>query len=310
MGETMAGPFTHWMVAEEATKSLEPGQLRTLMENNLNYLLLGAVSPDLPYLSLGSSDWANRFHWTNTNGIPNAFLRTLALEGIETYDNNVIFSWCMGYVSHMVADAVIHPIVEAIVGKLPENKSEHLECEMTQDSLLFYNLKKQEINGAEYTELIESCRSSEGFFLLMETWQKFIQAVYSNVDSLHTRDWFSNYVNQMDVADGGRLTALSRHNLGLDDYIYKTHSEIINEHPEKYIKYYDKIKMPNEQPGNFMADGFTAAVKNVNIIWQGIYSGLTSKQETTNYVKNWNLDTGEDQGSPKKNRTFWDTMHA
>ncbi len=312
----MAGPFTHWMIAEEALKLISSDPLGEILGGNQNFLLLGAASPDLPYLSIGSADWADRFHGVKTssaaqdekptNAIPNAFLEYF--NGKDGLDDDLIaplFSWTMGYVSHMVADATIHPIVEAISGKLPEGKDKHTACEMTQDSLVFFQLKNQEITIAEYSESIESCRGGRGFFLLMETWRDFIQAIYKEVDTLHPRDWFSNYVNGMDVAEGGRIAALSSHYRSVEKWFYRSAREIISDHPQGYSKYFNEIKLPSGGRGHFMKDGFYPSVANVVTLWRQIFLAMQPNQDYRQWVKNWNLDTGVDQDSPSGVRTYW-----
>lgn len=53
-----------------------------------------------------------------------------------------ILTWLFGYVSHLIADETIHPIVEAIVGPYKDNSTKHRIGEMTQDSLVYSSDKQ------------------------------------------------------------------------------------------------------------------------------------------------------------------------
>jgi hypothetical protein len=66
-GLNMAGAFTHMAIAEEAIKSFSVDQaLGKLLRENRNYLTLGSVSPDIPYLAhlaLEGANWADIMHY-------------------------------------------------------------------------------------------------------------------------------------------------------------------------------------------------------------------------------------------------------
>ncbi|MDD3473368.1 MAG: zinc dependent phospholipase C family protein, partial [Syntrophaceae bacterium] len=91
----------------------------------------------LPYLSLktGTVNWADLMHYETTNGIVlhgYADIKNTWVEGPLRPTDERILAWLFGYASHLIADATIHPIVEAIVGPYEENSKEHQLCETTQ----------------------------------------------------------------------------------------------------------------------------------------------------------------------------------
>jgi hypothetical protein len=135
----MAGTFTHWMVVEQALDQY--GKLGrnhryfpTIMGLN-HYVCLGAVGPDYPYLTdllekyLNVHSWADRMHYEKTGEFARFGVeRLLTLTG-DAFD--VCLAWLSGYVSHLITDEVIHPVVQAIVGPYIFNADDHRHCEMT-----------------------------------------------------------------------------------------------------------------------------------------------------------------------------------
>ncbi len=176
----MAGPFTHFMIVDVAKRKrtdLGP-KLHRLLSRHSEFLYLGSVSPDLPYLSfqIGSVNWADLMHYENTNGIVlsghNEIRQSWSPDGISE-TNERILAWLFGYASHLIAGATIHPIVEAIVAPYESNAEEHRLCEMTQDSLVFYKRRNAEIPYSEFSSVIKHCKEYEDDFkALMDFWQE------------------------------------------------------------------------------------------------------------------------------------------
>ena len=67
----MAGTFTHFMVCKEgiSREAVIGPELWQLLNNHSQFVYLGAVSPDLPYLSFktGVTNWADAMHYEKTN---------------------------------------------------------------------------------------------------------------------------------------------------------------------------------------------------------------------------------------------------
>ncbi len=145
----MPGPFTHIAICQSGmSQQDEPlgEELTQLLEGYCQFVFWGAVSPDLPYLSidLDGRAWCDALH--DPNNRSQTKTNSLVISGFEalrhtwphrTPADEIKYAWLMGYVSHMVADATIHPIVQAIVGPYEGNETAHRICEMTMDSLIF-----------------------------------------------------------------------------------------------------------------------------------------------------------------------------
>ena len=146
----MAGAFTHFIICDVAKRkqAIADSELKRLLNKHSEFLFLGAASPDLPYLSFqtGSLNWADLMHYEKTNGIAiNGHNELRNIWPAKQISDEINFIWLMGFVSHLIADATIHPIIQAIVGPYGQHKEEHRICEMTQDSLVYNKRKNTDI---------------------------------------------------------------------------------------------------------------------------------------------------------------------
>jgi hypothetical protein len=305
----MPGPFTHLMIVDEA-KSREEA-LGTALWQFLNkyyrFLYLGAESPDLPYLSLGGKEWADAMHYRKTNSLViSGFEALRQVWSYKTPADEIQCAWLLGYVSHMVADAVIHPIVNAIVGPYEKNKTEHRICELTMDSLIFQAKKHIDITYAEFSDALKFCKDAAHFPELLEFWRTQLQSNYPEINDVpDPLFWFETYTKAIDAVEGGStVTAFFRHLGAGGNYVYLTSEEIINEHSEDWRKYYLEVKLP-QGTGTFLSDGFEKAVANLVRIWRGLFDGLSGAGlQVSQLVKNWDLDTGGDSDVLGV-KTFW-----
>lgn len=308
----MAGAFTHFILCDIAKRrrSSIGIDLWRLFNKYSEFLFLGAASPDLPYLSFqtGHVNWADVMHHEKTNGVVITGHKALkAVWHSRKPSDEVKFVWLMGYVSHLVTDATIHPIVQATIGPYEQNKEQHRICEMTQDSLIFNEYKNGDIQYAEFSSILEFCGESQHFHELMEFWKtQMIENYHNKNEEPHPPFWFKTYTNAIDLAEGdSEIIALFRH-IGIGkNYIYKTKADIATNYKEDYKRFYSEVKLPYGTVSSFKKDGFERAVKNVIDAWNSLYSGLTSDLVVSTVIKNWGLDTGIDMDSPYHEVTYW-----
>jgi hypothetical protein len=306
----MPGPFTHLTIVDEA-RSREDAlgtELWQFLNKYYRFLYIGAESPDLPYLCPGGKDWADAMHYRKTNGLVISGFDALRYRWpVKTPADEIKCTWLLGYVSHMVADAAIHPIVNAIVGPYEEHKTEHRICELTMDSLIFREKKHYDITYAEYSDAIKFCKDSPHFQELMEFWRTQLLSNYPEInDEVREILWFTMYADAIDAVEGGsELAAFFRHLGAGGKYIYLTSDEIMNEHPVDYRKYFLEVQLPGGSTGTFIADGFEKTVSTLVKIWKGLYMGLLGAGlQVSQWVRNWNLDTGGDTDN-NGIITFW-----
>jgi hypothetical protein len=312
----MAGTFTHFMICQEAKswkeRSKLDGELWRLLNKHSEFLFLGAVSPDLPYLSFktGKINWADVMHYEKTNGIAmsgHAAIKNAWPLQDEAEEIKVI--WFLGFVSHLVIDATIHPIVQAIVGPYsnPANHEPHRICEMTEDSLIFNEIEKEDIHYSRFIEILKFCKESAHFDDVMAFWTQQLRSNYSEKNEEPDPPlWVSTYTEAIDVAGGdSALVALFRHIGTVENYIYETKEQIMTEHPDRQERFYAQIKLPSGKTGDFWTDGFQRAMANVQSVWDTLYLGFSSNIVVAEIVKDWNLDTGVDQNSPEGTVTYF-----
>jgi Zinc dependent phospholipase C len=309
----MAGTFTHFLVCDVAKRqrSIIGVELWKLLNKYSEFLFIGSVGPDLPYLSFktGKVNWADVMHYERTNSIAISGYEKLAEAwASKTSLDETNLVWLLGFISHLIIDATIHPVVQAIVGPYEQNKEEHRICEMTEDALSFYNYKKTDLVYAEFSSILRLCGKSENFDNVMEFWKE--QAINNYLDKKeepHPSLWFDTYLEAIDVAEGGSdFVGIFRH-LGIgSNYIYHPKDEIKNTYPDYYNKYFLNAKLPTGLTGDFTKVVFDYAVNNVADAWSKLFNGLTQGTfSTSSIIKNWNLDTGVDMDSPVHEITYW-----
>lgn len=306
----MAGAFTHFIISNlaKSKRSILGRDLWQLLNRHYQFLFLGSASPDLPYLSLktGSVNWADVMHYEKTNSIVKDGHEKIKINwNVKTPTDEAKFVWLMGYVSHLVADATIHPVVEAIVGKYEEHKEDHRLCEMTQDSLIYNTIMKTDIRYSEFSEMLKFCRESEHFDKLMDFWKALVLNNYrEKAEDPHLALWFTTYAEAIDTAEGGsELVALFRHIGIAEKYIYRTREEIEKDYSQDYVRYFREVKLPTGSNGNFQKYAFEKAVANVTDAWKKLYEGLKAEIIVAQVIRNWNLDTGIDMDTNIK--TYW-----
>lgn len=334
----MAGAFTHFMVCKEALKAI-PAAIKRLVQGVRPNLYVGAVSPDIPYLAVtqaaSSLSCADYMHYKRTNRIAIEAVRELHahLSATSTI-NKSNAAWLLGYISHLVADATIHPIVQEIVGTYEENKTEHMRCEMVQDAFVFKQLIGREITDSGFIDSYLKPIDNQvlyfwrdlfyrAYFPQFQEARKTRSAGSALRPKLTTRDidgrrfrieflemsirpdqWLGWYRTLLRSSASGNFKNLTRQ-IGIGKSLsYPTTKEILRECPDQHERYFEKVKLPfREKKSRFMVAGFARTVRNVLKAWEVTWKGIKDGQDISSYIKDWNLDTGEDQSSGEI--TFW-----
>jgi hypothetical protein len=309
----MAGAFTHLVVSSFAKreKKVLGRELWQTLNRHYRFVYLGSVSPDLPYLSFrtGSINWADVMHYEKTNSIvKSGHSRIKDIWPDKSEIDEIKLAWLLGYASHMITDATIHPIVQAIVGPYKDNPKEHLRCELTQDSLLFHEKMNDDIKYDEFSEMLRFCSESEYLDPLMDFWQDLLLRNYGEKgETPHPDLWFKTYGPALDTAEGdmGLIPFFNQIGIDTSGLIYRTKTDIEQNYPQELNKYYAKIRLPNDKTGFFLKDGYERAMANVAAAWRILYEGLTGPLVVSDVVRNWDLDTGVDMDSPAGEVTYW-----
>lgn len=303
----MAGCYTHLTIVSKILDSrvlksigLDKSLSKTLREWS-NYVLLGAISPDLPYLGLGK-EWADRFHYENTSQIVREGLVALFDNPFEEASAKKQIAWLFGYAAHLVTDLYIHPVIEKKVGPYAENASEHRTCEMNQDVWILKEEMFEDVGHCElFDNTIKTCTETgeEGYFIdkaISEFWKLLIKKVYSPKSSPSPNKWFASFVTLMDkfAENPDKHLLITRAVLKSLYYGYPS---------EPNLEYVDNLSRPNGERVDFHAV-FNEAVEEVKVFWAQMAQAVSSKDVSCFTLPDGNLDTGKLLSDPETS-IFW-----
>jgi len=311
----MAGTFTHWMIVEDALeKCRKMGHkglnFNIILEKN-HFVNLGAAGPDYPYLTdllsgmIKIHTWADRMHYENTGEFLKVAATNLLNRKGEEFE--ICLSWFCGFISHVIADIIVHPMVNAIVGPYHFNSKEHQHCEMIQDSYIFQEIKGTELRYSEYLELLKLCSGPNGdeaiHPAIRSYWTEILKANHpggeDKFDHILPNDWHENFLSRIGSAEDP--VAAFRHAREEKNLAYKRVKDITAPERSRFI---ENVRLPNGKTGRFREDVFDKAVSKVIEIWGQLLVAIESRDITifTSTVRNWNLDTGVDEDRIY----FWD----
>lgn len=320
----MAGGYAHITLVKticgdadalDAIPSLT-GNIKRALMFNLNYVELGAVSPDYPYLCLfdgNAAGWANAMHyWRTLDFVRNAVPLVWDMN-FSKKDTWKCLAWLFGYTAHVVTDLTVHPVVNLKVGPYAENKRAHRVCELNQDVYIFDKLLGQEITQAEYIRDcgIRSCcdPASEDRLhpAVAELWKRCLPRVpgvrIDIEDGLAVPtapadpyDWHRHFVAMIDgfAEEGGRLPWLARHSAEAAGLVYPEVDGVDRQ-------YIDSLATPE---GLMPYDEvFRRAQENVKDAWGQLGMALGREDKPGEFaLPNGCLDTGKDEAD---NMIYW-----
>jgi len=166
----MASGLTHILLTKKLQDKFQDGKLKDILARCTDSFQVGAIAPDIPYASVADYDLfsneeklADKFHYKQTNQIPLQALKELkSLNGnIDEGIHYHLFSFFLGYTSHVFADGIIHPFVMDKVGEYALNKTEHRTFEMQLDVLFLAELtaKSGFVSELNYTNIHDELKN-------------------------------------------------------------------------------------------------------------------------------------------------------
>jgi hypothetical protein len=212
---------------QERLAGVENRDLRDRLAAMQDFFLVGAVAPDLPYASAADrfifdseSELADSFHYDNTNSLPLLALskvRTLHESGAAPQLVDAVFAFVLGYISHLVADGIIHPFVRDKVGDYKENSREHRALEMALDVLFLDALTVSSGEGSDFnfTNLHDDLLNFDDYGpitdLVVDAFRQCIREVYGHdLSSEKIRGWVTGLHRLFEVAEGEQFPWLYR----------------------------------------------------------------------------------------------------
>ncbi len=323
----MAGAITHLLVVDAALERAhsDPGlsSLAKFLQSATPFLLLGSVSPDLPYaMAIGpDKQWADRMHYLKTNGMGLQGSLELGVSNlVGRPEGNARLAWLAGYVAHCVTDATIHPIVQAIVGPYHTAPVRHRVCEMVQDALLFSETRGCDLQGTHFVHQLKLSALPEqhAFPWVLGFWFGLLKEVYGELDpNPDPAQWRGTYAALLDVSSDSKLAfALSRQIPGLSSLTYSSPDRLRRNQPEEVRDFFDAVPDPmnHDLRPPFAEIGFARAVENVLQAWRSMDHDVrdakaimdkTQSAELPGVLFNWNLDTGANMALGDARVTYW-----
>lgn len=307
----MAGAFAHICAVNIATGSdiLDslhlPSQAYDSLGNYFEYVELGSVSPDYPYLAISAhhATWADLMHIELKT-------KTMLDKGVEILKSlppeqkEKAFAWLCGFASHIVGDVVVHPIVELKVGPYHGNEEHHRICEMHQDSYIYQRLNLGGMGAAEHLQTgVAQCSDLNDKDkidpIIKDLWEQMLLALHPEIYEANRPEidtWHQRFVSIVSlVEERDKLFALARHvavGKGL------TYPEIQNIDMQ-YIK---ALEIPDGTRMDY-DDIFDKAVQKIAQSWKNLGDAVyTNNEDALSYFGNWDLDTGRDR---YENLVYW-----
>lgn len=274
------------------------------------YTYLGGVSPDYPYLGL-DDDWADWMHKSRSNGIVNHAMREIHARRSANIDDKVWkqqFAWILGFATHMIADIVIHPVVNIKVGKYEENKTAHRTCEMNQDVWIYKEIVGLDLHYSDNMKgEIKGC--GRPFDLdddIEELWITCLEATYGERPGDDQLDkWHAAFRHLVDFAEDARKVPIFGRHLVKGATAYP--ATVDTEFTAALDVPTDDAVDDEEQPINHgnpqsFRDIFDKALHHIEEGWQALAEDMFADVLGTRHQTvfgNWSLDTGIDNETQK-----------
>lgn len=293
----MSGAYTHLTVANDARAHARKTAIRkstlAALGIHLKYIELGAVSPDYPYLATERSQgkWADSMHYTRTSTLVRTAVK--AIHRAPPASQPKLIAWLFGFVSHIVTDMTIHPVIELKVGPYQGNEKAHRICEMHQDAYIFprMNVGSAELSQHLHTGLA-TCNSPQDEDALdpviAQVWLEMLREAYPEqhtTEGPNPSAWHRGFRRVLAaVSNTSHLFPFARHvgvSLGLT---YPRLDAVDSQY----------IKSLKTSEGLIDLDAlYERARSNVVEMWRGLDEALvTGRSAELDALEDWNLDTG------------------
>lgn len=278
---------------------------------HLNFLELGCISPDYPYLDVTSGDsgkWADAMHYTHTCQaifVGAELVRKLP-QGIA---KEKCLAWLMGYTAHVITDMCIHPVVELKVGPYKGNETPHRRCEMHQDAYIFRRVGTGMPQVAGHIKAnIRTCGASDDHYHLdpdlKELWETLLKTVHPETfvdDPPDINKWHRKcyLILEKILPTSSRFIGFARHACDGLGFSYPTPARI------GMKEYIENLKVPGERRMHYN-DVFDFAIKHVQQVWLEVTQHALGQGDLLAFRnEEWDLDTGRNKLDPENKLIFW-----
>jgi hypothetical protein len=281
-----------------------------------NFVVMGATGPDYPYLTdvitygvlhIGHN-WANRMHYENVTRFVDEGVKRLSAMDKKSDEFQTCLAWLAGYVSHVVVDSFVHPVINRMVnGIYIFTHVEHGHCELIQDIYIFNKITGTDIitaaprdgNTFGYLNILDDCSDIQHLDkinpYIKAFWTDLLQVAHPQASpyfkEINPDDWHKNYKNRIDFISDAR--SIFRHVLDIANAPrYVAWSEVKKPDRKKYI---ENVLLPDKSSTSYDAL-FDKTVDLVVSKWKALFPIIQGGGTTLPLpVKDWDLDTGVDE---------------
>lgn len=305
----MPGAFAHMVAADSAKQLAEHQNLHWIAQSTLKFpqwLQAGTVGPDYPYLhhllfNSHSKSWADLMHYHHTGDVVRAGVEWLHNWGGDRtsaeFQRSV--AWLAGYLSHVVFDASIHPVVRTIVGEYEDNATEHRACEMYMDSFIFKETYGYELVNDEWVNYLRHTTDASGIGMdrsIKAIWGHMLKSTYPDEYARNPPafdGWQNGYINAINTANNKNLI-MFRHVASKNGLFYANSGSTDKNAMRKYIT---EAKTPENnrfgQSSMHYRDIFQFGIKNIVQYWSAMNAAIDGSGDISMpTLPNWNLDKG------------------
>lgn len=313
----MPATFAHCLLAREAMERLgKPKLYPGILKLKNHFVVMGATGPDYPYLTdvikygalkIGHN-WANRMHYENTGTFIREGINRLSTINKKSDQFKNCLAWFMGYVSHIVADSYLHPVVNRTVhGTYLFTQAEHGRCELVQDIYIFNSKTGTDICKAAardgktfgYLNILDDCSDPQDVEKMhphiRTFWSEILKIVHPNASQylgdIDPDAWHKNYKGRVDFAADSR--SIFRHVLDIANAPrYVPWADISDNERSKYI---ENVETPSGTKQAYDAL-FTETAVRITATWNALFPFIANGDiPPMILIKDWNLDTGVDE---------------
>ena len=276
-----------------------------------NFLELGSISPDYPYLDLLSGDskqWADCMHYTHTGQA--IFIGAELVRALPAgHAKDRCLAWLMGYTAHVVTDMCIHPVVELLVGPYEGNETPHRRCEMHQDAYIYRRMGTGMPQTSEHLKAtIHDCGAPDNPNLLnpdlKRLWAELLRRVHPEIyqscapdlDTWHARCFA---ILGKFLPTSSRFVGFARHACDNSGLLYPTPNRIAMK------QFIEDLEVPGNRRMHY-DDIFEFSLKAVRDCWRDVTRHALGYEDLIAFRdEEWDLDTGRNKSVANESLVFW-----
>ncbi|WP_413578565.1 zinc dependent phospholipase C family protein [Bdellovibrio sp. HCB290] len=211
----MPAGFTHLAFARKSLDHLESESgknAKDILDADIGLYLFGCVSPDIPYMGrfdgnpfTNNKEVADDLHYRKTNEVPLLGLKA-AKEAVKAGNEELaeaLFSFYIGYTSHLIADGIVHPFIRDMVGDYEVAETEHRILEMKLDVLISKRLVGVEVNGVNLQKDLDYVNDSVQLSQVFQSFSTVIEQVHGHkLKPGKIEDLLKAMKTALDIAEG------------------------------------------------------------------------------------------------------------